>query len=167
MGVMLVLLTALALPAAARAATTVATTLNPIKTFAHDGSWIGWDTWPHGACALSNAPSRFTVKNLDTGRTMTIGDHGACVSRLAVGTDQVIWNSPYATVRSRTWTTTFDELFPQPMRWFDNRGGSGTFPGPYASDGPLLVESVITDGGTPSVITGGQIDRIDGFTRSA
>ena len=170
-----VLAAALLLPGSARAAL-VLRTADPITAFAHDGSLIAYDTRP-GACRFDRKQTSFGVRNIDTGRRWTIPDKGGCVARIAVGTSQVIWNAPATSARSTTWTTTYGEIFPQPMRAFDGRQGLGAIPLGLASDGPVLVESwmrrdyrdrnaCLSGGDCTRLVTGGGVEQISGYGRA-
>src|SRR6185503_6777404 len=170
-----VLAAALLLPGSARAAL-VLRTADPITAFAHDGSLIAYDTRP-GACRFDRKQTSFGVRNIDTGRRWMIPDKGGCVARIAVGTSQVIWNAPATSARSTTWTTTYGEIFPQPMRAFDGRQGLGAIPLGLASDGPVLVESwmrrdyrdrnaCLSGGDCTRLVTGGGVEQISGYGRA-
>jgi hypothetical protein len=162
-------------PGSARAALVVRTA-DPITAFAHDGSLIGYDTRP-GACRFDRKQTTFGVRNMGSGARMSIRDQGGCVARIAVGTSQVIWNAPTASARSTTWTTTYGEIFPQPMRAFDGRQGLGTIPLGLASDGSVLVESwmrrdyrdrnaCLAGGDCTKLVTGGGVEQISGYSRA-
>jgi hypothetical protein len=167
--ILAVLAAPLALPAAAPAAiSTVVTTANPIRAFAYDGSWIGWDAWPDGRCGATGSNTAFGVQSLETARRLIVPDKGLCVRHMAVGGSQVIWNAPRNAFASSTWTTPYAEIFPQPMRDFDTHV-PGSAPGGMASDGDTLVETWRQLSSSPSgtVISGGGLERISGYTRTA